>query len=102
SMVVIESLHKGNLPVDDFLKVAQETASYLQDLRQRYSFERYHFFFSCPVPVAFMIGLAFGHYVDGSIYNYQRDGSSYEEVLDLRYLRKLREGCQIYYTNLVT
>lgn len=91
SFAVLESEWKGNLPIEKFLYLAREAASYLQEIRQTYSFRSYHFFFSCPLPIAFMIGLAFGHYVDGSIYNYQKEGSTYEQVLDFKILRKIRE-----------
>lgn len=91
SMLIVETEWKGNLPLDKFIPVAQETASLLQNLRAEFSFRSYHFFFSCPVALAFMVGLAFGHYVDGKIYNYQREGSTYEAVLDFRTLRNIRE-----------
>ncbi|MDW8095023.1 MAG: SAVED domain-containing protein [Caldimicrobium sp.] len=90
--LVLQTEHKGNIPLEAFLPLAKESASYMQQLRADRSFRSYHFFFSCPVPLAFMIGLAFGHYVDGWIYNYQKEGSTYEAVLEFRFLRNLREG----------
>jgi hypothetical protein len=36
-----------------------------------------------------MVGLAFGHYEEGWIYNYS---GGYEPVLSISFLRKLREG----------
>ena len=92
SFLVLEAKQKGNLPIESFSEAAKECASAIQDIRSQYSMKTYHFFFSCPIPIAFMVGLAFGHYVDGWIYNFQREGSSYQPVLEFRFLRKIREG----------
>ncbi len=92
SFLIIESLYKGNLPLEIFPAVAREAASAIQKVRKDYSFENYHFFFSCPVPVGFMVGLAFGHYADGWIYNYQKGKNLYEPVLSLKDLRSIRES----------
>lgn len=92
SFLVLEAKEKGNVPIESFSEVAKECASAIQDIRSQYSMKTYHFFFSCPIPIAFMVGLAFGHYVDGWIYNFQREGSSYQPVLEFRFLRKIREG----------
>jgi hypothetical protein len=92
SILVLESKVKGNIPIEIFPEVAKECAASIQDLRKDFSFSSYHFFFSCPVPIAFMVGLAFGHYVDGWIYNFQKEGSTYQPVLEFKFLRKIREG----------
>jgi len=92
SFLVLEAKEKGNVPIESFSEVAKECASAIQDIRSQYSMKTYHFFFSCPIPIAFMVGLAFGHYVDGWIYNFQKEGSSYQPVLEFRFLRKIREG----------
>jgi hypothetical protein len=92
SFLVLEAKQKGNVPIENFAEAAKECASAIQDLRSQYSMKTYHFFFSCPIPIAFMVGLAFGHYVDGWIYNFQKEGSSYQPVLEFRFLRKIREG----------
>lgn len=91
SFAVLETEYKGNLPVSAFLKVSAEAASYLQDLRRERSFTRFHFFFSCPVAIAFLVGLAFGHYADGMIYNYEKEEGLYKPVLELKTLREIRE-----------
>jgi len=91
SFLVLEAKEKGNVPIESFSGVAKECASAIQDIRSQYSMKTYHFFFSCPIPIAFMVGLAFGHYVDGWIYNFQKEGSSYQPVLEFRFLRKIRE-----------
>uniref|UniRef100_A0A7V5XFC8 SAVED domain-containing protein n=1 Tax=Thermodesulfobacterium geofontis TaxID=1295609 RepID=A0A7V5XFC8_9BACT len=92
SFLILETEFKGNLPIENFLEVAKESASFIQNIREEYSFNSYHFFFSCPVAIAFMVGLAFGHYVDGFIYNYQKEKTLYQPVLDFKFLRKIREG----------
>jgi hypothetical protein len=92
SFLVLEAKEKGNVPIESFSEAAKECASAIQDIRSQYSMKTYHFFFSCPIPIAFMVGLAFGHYVDGRIYNFQKEGSSYQPVLEFRFLRKIREG----------
>ncbi|MGC8966700.1 MAG: SAVED domain-containing protein [Caldimicrobium sp.] len=91
SFLVLETEYKGNLPISLFLEVAKESASYLQNLREKYSFESYYFFFSCPIPIAFMVGLAFGHYADGWIYNYEKEEAIYRPVLNFKVLRKIKE-----------
>jgi len=92
SFLIIESPYKGNLPLEIFPIVAREAASAIQKFRKDYSFKNYHFFFSCPVPVGFMVGLSFGHYADGWIYNYQKGKDLYEPVLSLKELRLIRES----------
>jgi hypothetical protein len=91
SFLILETEYKGNLPINIFREVAKESASFIQKIRNEHHFKSYHFFFSCPVAIAFMVGLSFGHFVDGFIYNYQREKSLYMPVLDLKFLRKLRE-----------
>ncbi len=92
SFLIVETEKKGNLPVELFSDVARETAGFIQKIREEHSFRSYHFFFSCPVAIAFMVGLAFGHYVDGVIYNYEKESGLYKPVLDFKTLRKIREG----------
>lgn len=91
SFLILETEFKGNLPIETFREVAKEAASFIQDVREKYSFNSYHFFFSCPVVVAFMVGLAFGHYVDGKLYNFQKGENLYQPVIDFKFLRKIRE-----------
>lgn len=89
SYLLIESESAGNVAVEDMKDIAKECASLIQDIKKEQSFEKFHFFFSTPVPIAFMVGLAFGHYEDGFIYNYS---GNYEPVLSISFLRELREG----------
>lgn len=92
SFLILETEYKGNLPIESFLETARESASFIQEVRKEHSFESYHLFFSCPIGIAFMVGLAFGHYVDGLLYNYQKESALYQPVLDFQFLRKLRES----------
>lgn len=79
----------GNVSADKFLRIAQECASSIQDRKGVKSYERVHFFFSCPVAIAFLLGVAYGHYDRGYIYNYNKTG--YERVLSIEFLRDLVE-----------
>lgn len=82
----------GNLPIDKFKEIVKESASLIQSLKRKYSFLSFHFFFSCPVAIAFMLGIAFGHYEKGWVYNYQQQEKKYLPVINFDILRKIREG----------
>lgn len=92
SFLIFETEYKGNLPIGSFIDVAKESASFIQELRKEYTFKSYHFFFSCPIAIAFMVGLAFGQFVDGFIYQYEKEEVLYKPVLEFKVLRKIREG----------
>ena len=92
SFLFVEHRESGNVPVEKFKKVVQEVASLIQDLRKEHTFESFHFFFSCPVAIAFMLGVAFGHYAGGCLYNYQKDEQIYMPAIDFSVLRSIREG----------
>ena len=92
SFLFIEHYASGNVPVEEFKKVVQETASLIQDIRKEHTFESFHFFFSCPVTIAFMLGVAFGHYTDGCLYNYQKEEQIYIPTIKFSTLREIREG----------
>ncbi len=91
SYLVIKHRSSGNVPLDEMLETARECASLIQDMRGRRNFKDFHFFFSSPVPIAFMLGVAFGYYSPG--YAYQHQGENiYIRVIDLYHIRKIREG----------
>jgi len=90
SYLLLRAKSSGNIAVEDMKEVATETASVIQDIRREHSFEDFHFFLSTPVPIAFMVGLSFGHYGEGYIYNYA--GGTYEPVVSFSFLKALREG----------
>jgi len=79
----------GNIPIELMPTIANETSSLLQDVKKYQSFDRFHFFYSCPVPIAFMVGVAFGLYDDFIIYNFS---GSYEPVLTSKDLTKIKNG----------
>ena len=82
----------GNLSPEDMIEFARAVSSAIQKKKEAREFRRYHFFFSCPIAVAFMVGVSFGHYASGSIYNYEQKEGIYLEVLKIEDLRKIREG----------
>ena len=79
----------GNIPIELMPVVATEISSLLQDVKKYQSFERFHFFFSCPVPIAFMVGVAFGLYDDFIVYNFS---GAYEPVICFEDLTKIKNG----------
>ena len=89
TLLVVRHKSSGNVPVEEMFEVAKESASLIQDLRSDKDYESFHFFLSVPVPVAFMVGVAFGCYNPGYIYNYQ--AKSYARVIGLESIRRIRE-----------
>ncbi|MCS6876429.1 MAG: SAVED domain-containing protein, partial [Aquificaceae bacterium] len=89
-LVLTTTQGRGNLSPELFKSVAKETASAIQELRGRKSYANLHFFFSCPVAIAYLFGVAFGHFNKGFIYNYNKEGS-YDRVLSIEFLRDLIE-----------
>lgn len=90
SLLHVEHPHKGNLKVEEISQIARQCASLLQEIRTERDYKEFHFFFSSPVVFAFMLGVAFGHYSPGYIYQYF-DGT-YVKVLDISHLKAIREG----------
>jgi len=91
SFLTVEHERKGNIPVEDMFETARECASLIQDLRTRKSFRTFHIFLSSPIPIAFMVGVAFGYYSPGYIYHHQGEGM-YFRAVDLSAIRAIREG----------
>ncbi len=92
SFLLVEHRASGNIPPEEFKIIVKETASLIQNIRKERSFRRFHFFFSCPVAIAFMLGVAFGHYAEGVLYNYQKEEQIYIPAVELKILRKIRES----------
>lgn len=88
--LVFRHRRTGNLSVEDMVSTARECASKIQDMRAERNYREFHFFLACPVPVAFMVGIAFGFYNEG--YVYQHYGDRYERVVSLKDIRNIREG----------
>lgn len=80
---------RGNINPENFKTIARESASMIQETKGKKSYENFHFFFSCPVAVAYLLGVAYGHYDSGYIYN--RD-EGYTRVLSLGFIRELIES----------
>jgi len=55
---------------DYWIRYVSEMYSVLNILKNDYQIQRYHFFLSVPVPIAFALGMAIGHFWEGYIYNY--------------------------------
>jgi hypothetical protein len=89
--LILEHRKKGNIPVKDMLDTAKECASLIQDIRAKESFKDIHIFLSSPVPVAFMIGVAFGYYSSGYLYQH-KGGGDYFRAVDLSRVKEIREG----------
>jgi len=89
SYLIVRHKKSGNIPIEHMVEVARETASLIQDIRRDKSFNEFHFFLSCPVSIAFMLGVSFGYYNPGFIYNYEKP--HYVKVLSIEELRKIRE-----------
>lgn len=78
---------RGNLNPADFKQIAKECASLVQEVKGRRHYKRVHFFFSCPVAIAYLFGVAFGHFGSGVIYNHEQN--TYLPVLELEFLAEL-------------
>ncbi len=92
TILVIRYKKAGHVPVEDIFEVARESASLIQDIRSKRDYKSFHFFFSTPVAIAFMVGVAFGYYNRGYVYNLQRgQGENYVRVISLETIRKIRE-----------
>ncbi len=89
-LVLTSKSARGNLDPWDFKLIAKECASAIQSVKGKKAYERVHFFFSCPVAIAYLLGVAFGHFDSGDIWNWSKE-RVYQKVLDLEFLRNLVE-----------
>ncbi len=58
-----------NIDEDYWIRYISEIYSFLNIIKAKYQIQNYHFFLSVPVPMAFALGMAIGHFWDGYIYN---------------------------------
>lgn len=75
--------NQGNIPVDNqklWIEIAKELFTIIDEIPGK--IEKYHFFMSMPVPLAFVLGMSIGDYKKNSIYNYDKFLSDYIPVLD--------------------
>ena len=91
SYLVIRHRKAGNIEPEEMIEISREIASLIQDIREKKNVKEFHFFFSAPVAICFMVGVAFGYYSPGYIYNYEKP-HGYERVLKLEDIRNIREG----------
>jgi hypothetical protein len=90
TFLIVRHSKSGNIPIEEMKEIAKETASLIQNLRITKDYTKFHFFFVCPVPVAFMLGVAFGYYSSGCVY--QNAGTQgYVKVVEFDKIRKIRE-----------
>ena len=86
SAVHIRNTYNNTLPVDaDWFKAAQEVASVLLDISSRPDVENIELYQSCPVIIAFAVGMALGTHARIEVF--QWDGVNYHPVFPLNTLR---------------
>ena len=77
-----------DIPEDYWIRYVSEIYSVLNVLKVKYQIQKYHFFLSVPVPIAFALGMAIGHFWDGYIYNYNLkssdEGNKYYPVFNMK------------------
>ncbi len=93
ALVAIRNCYDNVLPLDaDWLQVAHEVAGAVTTICNQPGVRRVHLAFSCPVPLAFAIGMALGIQPAVRVYNWYADQKAYAAVLDLNRLRDLGTG----------
>jgi len=85
----IYASHKnsGNLPVEDWTIEVSELMSIVQKVKAEKVINRIEFFMSCPIPIAFGFGMAFGHFGSGKIYAYNNTENTYTAVIKIEELK---------------
>ncbi|MCX7813815.1 MAG: SAVED domain-containing protein, partial [Pseudothermotoga sp.] len=87
---IIKIFHKeiGGIAISDWTEEVIELMSVVQHARSKNYFERLHFFLSIPVPIAFALGMALGHFAKISIYQFtNNDQTPYFEAVRSEQLR---------------
>ena len=86
SAVHIRNTYNNTLPVDaDWFRAAQEVASILLGLSSNPDVEKIELYQSCPVIIAFAVGMALGTHARIEVF--QWDGANYHPVFPLNTLR---------------
>lgn len=65
----------------------------MSTLQKSQAVQRIHLFHSMPVPLAFGLGMALGPFVDITVYNWERDQSTYFPVLRLNRYTAICSRC---------
>ena len=87
SVFAIENkAYPGNLPLNEevWKGIAKEVYSAINILKNKSA--SFHIFLSSPVPEAFAIGMALGHFAKGVIYNFNSQNHSYYPVAKIENL----------------
>lgn len=85
-MIKISHADTGGITLGDWSCEVAELMSLFQFIKTKRHFKRFHFFLSVPLPIAFALGMAIGHFVNASIYQYDSK-KSYFEALRLEKLQ---------------
>jgi hypothetical protein len=84
-MVIDNTYHNSLSPKADWIRAAQETASTILKTRTEHV-KTIHLFLSCPLPLAFAIGMALGKTCPITVYQWFPGESAYHPVLELNHL----------------
>ena len=88
SAVYIRNTYNNTLPVDaDWFRVANEVADVLLDLSSRHEVETIELYQSCPVIIAFVVGMALGTHARIGVFQWDSREKRYYPVFHLNTLR---------------
>ncbi|ANQ53041.1 hypothetical protein BG95_00600 [Thermosipho sp. 1063] len=79
--------NKGNIKPGDWTKIVSEIMSITQNIRTCTSCENVHFFISAPLPIAFGLGMAYGDFSKGGIYQLDKETGSYIKAFEIENIR---------------
>ncbi len=88
-LVEVRNTYGGNLTEADWAPVVQEIFAAINTLQRNQDIQRIHLFHSMPVPLAFGLGMALGYFADITVYNWEREQSTYFPVLHLNHIHSL-------------
>ncbi len=87
----IRSTMEGTIPLNaDWLRASREVASCLLNLASNKEIKTIELYLSCPIILAFAIGMAFGTQTPIEVYNWFPVSKGYKPVLGLNRLRQSR------------
>ncbi len=87
--VNVENTYSGNLTEDDWIPAVRELNSVFHELQSSTETTRFHLFLAMPVAMAFGLGMALGHFVSITVYNWEPDPDpgTYYPVLKLNEIK---------------
>jgi hypothetical protein len=85
SCVIIDNTYNNTLTEEDWFQPAQEVASVLRQLREQT--DELRIYASCPIALAFAIGMALGNQFPASIFHWFAEDNTYHFVLKLNKLK---------------